>query len=415
MDREKIIKYCNKIIEISLYVMAFYIPISRAIIESFVSLAIVAWLIKKFASKARPREIFCSTFLNLPIFIYLLILFASAIHSTNPAISFRHIIFKTIEYLLLFFVTVEILDRRILKNILVVLVFSVTLVGIDGIYQYFTKHDFLRNREMAIPEIRKRIHGPFMMPTDFGNYIVTLLPLVTGISFIKFKNKWLKLTLIAISLLLFICLVLSVSRSAWLALFLATFFALVLGNRRFFIFSILLITIVLVSFPLLSYVAKNRIIHFFEFNEGGGFSQRHFLWKMGLNMFEERPILGQGLGTFMYNFERFKPKDYPAGWEISYAHNCFLQIASETGILGFLSFITMITILFFVSIKILIGIKKNVFYYHILSGLLIGIFAYLVGSTFDTNLYSLPLAVLFWFFVGLTAGVIKIIRLESRQ
>jgi O-antigen ligase len=188
-----------------------------------------------------------------------------------------------------------------------------------------------------------------------------------------------------------------------------------LGNRRFFIFSILLITIVLVSFPLLSYVAKNRIIHFFEFNEGGGFSQRHFLWKTGLDMFTERPILGQGLGTFMFNFERFKPKDYPAGWEISYAHNCFLQIASETGILGFLSFITMITILFFVSIKILIGIKKNVLYYHILSGLLIGIFAYLVGSTFDTNLYSLPLAVLFWFMVGLVVGVIKIIHLESRQ
>lgn len=415
MSKDRIIKYCNKVIEISLYIVAFYIPISRALIESFIGLTIVAWLIKKFVAKTRPKNIFYPTFLNLPILFYVLICFVSAIFSSNRAISFSHLFFKTVEYLLLFFITVEIVDKRILKNILVVIVFSVGLVGIDGIYQYFTKVDFLRHRTMAIAERPERIHGPFMMPTDFANYVMTLLPIVASLSFLRFKKVWVKFTLIIISLILFVCLVFSVSKSAWIAFILSVPLALLLGNRRLFLLSLLLIAIALSFFPFLSGTAQSRIMHFFDFNEGGISSHRQILWNMGLNMYLERPFLGQGLGTFMYNFERFKPKDYPTGWEISYAHNCFLQIASETGILGFLSFVSIIIVLFFISFKILIRVREIPFYYYILSGFIISIFAYLVGSFFDTNLYSLPLAVLFWFMVGLTVGIRKIVNLELGQ
>ncbi len=413
MSKDRIIKYCNKVIEISLYVVAFYIPISKAFIESFISLAIVSWLIKKCVAKTKPKDIFYPNFLNLPILSYLLVCLVSAIFSSNRGISFSHLIFKTIEYLLLFFITVEIVDRRILKNVLVVIVFSVGLVGIDGIYQYFTKVDFLRHRSIALPERPERIHGPFMIPTDFANYIMTLLPIVASLSFLKFKKVWVKPVLIIISLILFACLVLSVSKSGWIAFILSIPLLILLGNRRLALLSLLLIVIVLSLLPILSGTAQSRILHFFDFNEGAAIPHRQFLWNMGLNMYLERPFLGQGLGTFMYNFERFKPKDYPRGWEISYAHNCFLQIASETGIFGFLAFILIITVLFFISFKTLIKIRRDPFRYYILSSFLVSIFAYLVSSFFDTNLYSLPLAVLFWFMVGLTVAMTKIIRLES--
>lgn len=412
MDKKRIIKYCNKVIEISLYLIAFYIPISNAIIESSICLAITAWLIKKFINKTKFRNIFPHTFLNIPILFYVLICFASIILSTNKTVSFAHFIFKTIEYLLLFFIVVEIVDKKILRNILVVLVFSVGLVGIDGIFQYFTKFDFLRNRIKAFPD---NINGPFKTPNDFSNYIISLLPLVSSLAFLRFKKLWIRLTLIVISLILFTCVVLAMSRSGWIALLLATIFVLILGNRRLFIFSLLLITIALSLFPWLPYRAQSRIMHFFEFTEAGHSTHRQFLWNIGLKMVQDRPILGQGLGTFMENFLRFQPKEYPMGWGISYAHNCFLQIASETGILGLLSFISIITVLFFVSFKILMRIKRDHFYYYILSGFLISLFAYLVGSFFDTNLYSLALAVLFWFMMGLTVGITKIITLESNK
>jgi ABC-type transport system involved in multi-copper enzyme maturation permease subunit len=51
----------------------------------------------------------------------------------------------------------------------------------------------------------------------------------------------------------------------------------------------------------------------------------------------------------------------------------------------------------------------------VLSGLTLGIFTYLVGSIFDTNLYSLPLAVLFWLMAGLAVGTIRIIDVEAKS
>lgn len=409
MSKNKIIRYCNKLIEISLCGIVFYIPISTSFIEIFASLAIVAWLTKKIITKTRFKDILHPNFLRPPILFYLLVCLAATIFSSNQVISFRHLITKTSEYLLLFFIVVEILDKRILRNILIVMVISVGLIGIDGIFQYFTNYDFFRLRT---PVIGVRINGPFTTPNDFSNYIVTLLPLVASLSFLRFKKIWIRPTLIINSLILFICLVLSVTRSSWIALLLAIPLVAILGNKRLFLIILLVITITLSFFPLLSGLAKSRIIYFFDYNEAQPVAERQLLWKLGLNMFLDRPILGQGLGTFMYNFDRFKPEEYPFNWGISYAHNCFLQIASETGILGLSTFSSIIIILFLFSFELLRKIKENHFYYYILSGCLLGIFAYLVTSFFDTNLYSLPLAVLFWFMMGLTVGVIKIIRAE---
>jgi len=410
-SRERITKYCNKIIEISIYFVAFYIPISKALIETFISLAILAWLIIKVVNKTNFKKIFYPIPLSKPILFYVLACSASALFSSNVGISFHHLFFKTLEYLLVFYIIVEIADKRILRNALIALFFSVTLVGIDGVSQYFTHFDFLRHRTQVISG---RINGPYSTPNDFSNYVVTILPLVASFSFFKFKRLWIKPAVIAIFLILFICLIISATRSAWIAFLLAVPLICLLGNRKLFLLTLLLITIALCLLPFLPDMSKSRVVNFFNYNESEHPSHREFLWKIGLNMFLDRPILGQGLGTFMFNFEKFKPKDYPYNWEIAYAHNCFLQIASETGILGFLSFVFIIIVLFFTSFKLLKIVKGEQFHYYILSGLLTGIFTYLVSSFFDTNLYSLPLAVLFWLLMALTAGINKIITLEKK-
>lgn len=409
MNKERIIRYCDKSIELSLYAVAFFIPISTAFIEIFIGLAIVAWLIKKIITKAHLKTLFYRTPLNIPILLYVLACLVSSFFSSNQVISFKHLIFKTVEYLLLFYIVAETLDKKILRNVLIALVFSVGLVGIDGISQYFTHFDFLRHRNQVIAG---RINGPFGTPNDFSNYIVSLLPIVASLSFLKFRKLWIKSVLIIVSLILGICLIFSATRSAWTAFLLAIPFAAIFGNKKLFILGLLVIAIVFSTLLLIPNTEQRRIIPLFYFNEATQVSQRPFLWRMSWNMFLDRPILGQGLGTFMHNFERFKPHNYPENWGISYAHNCFLQMASETGVLGLLTFISIIAVLFFNAFKLLRRKKEDTFYYYVLSGLLTGICTYLVSSFFDTNLYSLPLTVLFWLMVGLTVGVTKIITLE---
>jgi hypothetical protein len=44
--KDKIVKICDRVIEVSLYGTAFYIPISNALISIFSSLAIFSWVVK---------------------------------------------------------------------------------------------------------------------------------------------------------------------------------------------------------------------------------------------------------------------------------------------------------------------------------------------------------------------------------
>ena len=89
---------------------------------------------------------------------------------------------------------------------------------------------------------------------------------------------------------------------------------------------------------------------------------------------------------------------------IPYAHNCYLQIAAETGIVGLLSFLWLIGVFFIHSIRSLMKIKDR-FHHAVLSGISAGIIVTLVHSAVDTNLYSLQLSVLFWIMLGINAGL----------
>ena len=110
-----------------------------------------------------------------------------------------------------------------------------------------------------------------------------------------------------------------------------------------------------------------------------------------IKMINEHPFFRMGVGTFMANFPKFLPTA-----NISYAHNCYLQIWAKTGIFGLLSFMAFVVSLIYFGIKKFI-ISKD----FLLLGLLSGAVGFLAHSFVEVNLYSLRLAVLFWVWVGL--------------
>ena len=404
VDKARIIKYCDLAIEISLCAMAFYIPISNALIESFAGVAIIAWLIKKVLSGFSLKRLFPGNFLSLPVWVYVAAMFLSVLFSCAHVISVKHFIFKTVEYILLFFIAAEIADLRVLRNVLIAMLFAACLTGIDGIQQFFTHFDFLRHRNQVIVW---RINGPFTTPNDFSNYLATLLPLAAVLSFINFKKKWVRTALRALSLILFICLVLAATRSAWVAVSASLLLALLFGQTRLFLAGTLLILFAFLAFPFLPAEVRYRATHFLYFHEAGAYFHRKVLWDMGINMFVQKPFFGQGLGTFMYNFEKFQPAYYPTNWEISYAHNCFLQMAAETGMFGLLSFMAMVSMLFYTCLTRIWSMAKGNLYYTV-CGLTLGICAFLIASAFDTSLYSLALSVMFWMMMGLSVAALKL-------
>ena len=89
-------------------------------------------------------------------------------------------------------------------------------------------------------------------------------------------------------------------------------------------------------------------------------------WDIGLDLFKASPLIGIGLGNFSYYMDTSVPKtlqlaDYERSFfslSLSRPHNIFLQHLAETGIMGLITFSTLLFYFLLKDIKRL-RIKKN--------------------------------------------------------
>lgn len=399
MKKTDIIFTCDKVTLFSLYAIAFFLPISKGIIESFSILAIFSYLLKKFVS----FEDIPKTPINPPLFIYLFICIISIFISSNLKISARTFFAKTLQDAAFFFAAAETLNsKRRLKNILSVLFLSSLLLGIDGIYQYFTRGDFLRNRPVIFAD---RIYASFATPNAFGCYLSVIIPFVITAFSKKITFKFSRFLYVGLLILLFVCLVLTVSRGAWLAFLGSALFLSIWIHILGVIFLSLGIMMVIIQ-PFCPSLVKARIVDFFIFTDTSSID-RKFIWQAGWKMFISNPLVGVGLGTFMFNFKKFIAADYQ--YTAAYAHNCYLQIASEMGLIGLLAFLFILGLFFYHGIKILNSGERNFYWYTLLASLA-AIIGYCVQMGVDTTLYSLDLGMLFWLVLGIGAAAMKNVK-----
>jgi len=145
----------------------------------------------------------------------------------------------------------------------------------------------------------------------------------------------------------------------------------------------------------------------------GGFaiSIRIIQWRHAINMIEDFPILGTGPNTYTHAISRYvTPKD-----EGFYPHNAYLHMAAETGLLGLGAFLWVLWLFFVGGLKALKnsaqlrnGYKRGI----IFLGVMAGVFAILVQSFFDTNLFALRLVTFFWIMLGI--GTALMVRLNEK-
>lgn len=405
INKNNIVIFCDKIIEIFIYALIFCLPFSKAAVEISAGFIIIAWIVKRaFSSGAAWRFKPVSTYLNIPIIIYILANFLSVIFSSRFILSLKNFGTKTMEYIMLYFIVCEfVADRRRLKNTVIFMLVSAAMISVDCIFQYFFGFDFLRLREMEA----QRITASFQMPGDLAGYLGPLLCLSLSLCFLKFRKE-IKYFLRIESILLLGLLIATLARGAWIGFIVALFFLSIIENRKILYFTI--------AFLFISGVIASQFIKIpgdilgylksiFMLSADANLYRKE-IWQAALGMIRDRPLFGHGLTTFMSVYPKYG-KDYyflNLGL-IPYAHNCYLQIAAETGIVGLITFLWLIGKFFFYSIASLKKRIKDKFYHAVLSGISAGIIVTLVHSAVDTNLYSLQLSVLFWVMLGLNAAL----------
>lgn len=128
------------------------------------------------------------------------------------------------------------------------------------------------------------------------------------------------------------------------------------------------------------------------------------LWAAGLRMVADEPTFGQGPGTFYTKLgDYYRPGD--EGWKPLHenAHNYFIQIAAETGILGLAGF------LWCVSNVMVSGFTRALIGERLRTRLLtIGVGSYLLTALAQHPLVLSRQAFLFWGYLGILAACLRL-------
>jgi O-antigen ligase len=109
-------------------------------------------------------------------------------------------------------------------------------------------------------------------------------------------------------------------------------------------------------------------------------SGRTHFWSVALQIFFDYPILGAGLDAFGTAFPHYD--SWNGMYRVEQAHNDYLQILADAGILGFICVIAFIFLLFKQSLKT-IGKASDPFRRNAAIGALAGCFGIIVHSFFD--------------------------------
>ena len=429
------VKWLNTITLLSLCVMIFTLPFSKSMLEIFFTVMLVSWVLGRilsYKSGILLADLFrpVSTPLNLPLYLFALLGFLSIFVSPSIFLSLRAFFSKFLKVIIFYFIIVETVDsKKKVAAILITFLFSAIITGSDGIFQLIRGIDFIRQ----YPLMSDRVTGSFNNQNNLAAWLTIVVPLSSCLLYFSSKSlsKKIRPLLFFLTLILIVCLVLTYTRGAWIAVMLSLILTGILKSKKLAIITILTVTLLfyfstkpikertvsiakgpeLAASLLFSSSTKSIKERTLSIPTGSGSEvHRAILWQEAVAIIKDFPFLGCGLNTYSIVAPKYKIAE---GGGI-YPHNSYLQMAAETGLLGLGAFLWIIITVFKTSWG---NLKKiNDKFYNALSiGLLAGLFAFLAHSFVDTNFYSLQFRYLMWFVIGLIVAVQRIALKEESE
>ena len=389
MSKETIIGFADKAAFICFMIMAFFIPTSNAAVEICFGIILFCFMLKVVLKKPSWNDMKCflKNRINLSLLVFFVFMGFSLFASRDLlSKSFSAWTCKWGEMILLFYLVQFFLDKKQIRIVLIIFMVSAFLTSLSGFWQQITGFDFLRGYELARTENFTAIRACFYHYNDFAAFLVAMFFIVYG--FLRQeKAKAIKWILCVFLSMLFVNLILTYSRGGWAAFFIAVIIAIVFfPEKKQRLLMSLFLFVGIIGIAIIP-VARERFLWTFG---PLGDSERFFLWQGAFAMFKDSPFFGTGVGLFMDRLAQYSE------FEGRYAHNSYLQILAETGMLGLGSFLWFLWELISAVYKKLKKEKDPLF-----TGVLLGVMAFLVHSFFDTQFYSLRLSMFFWMMAGM--------------
>ncbi len=405
------------------YLVRIFNPPKELTFSILLIIGLMLWFLKM---TAREEFKITHTPLNLPVLAFIVICPLSLLWSNSPMVSLLELPLFLAGPILYFIITNNIHDEHQINRLLTTLLIISSLLGIYGIFQYngidfaFWKANVGRNQ----------VFGLFGNVNYFAEYMIVPLPLAISLFFAT-RNRTHKILLLIGILAMGGSLILTFTRGSYLAIgtssLFMSFLYLTSRGKGFVkehkkIFVIILALIILITFlfalpnPLnqpgtvISKI-KGRI-SISQFTKDSSLKRRIATWGFTGLMIKDHPLLGSGIGTFKYNSLNYQAQFFDQGENrrlypygiADKAHNEYLQLGAELGILGLGIFLWLLFSYFNYGIKLLKRLKDG-YKQGVVIGLMGGVVAVLIDAVFGFPLHLPATIVLFWLFIGLVISL----------
>ena len=219
-------------------------------------------------------------------------------------------------------------------------VFALFIISVIGVAEYLFGMAELRWVDASrFGNIGGRVTSLFSNPNILAVYLLLYFPLSLLATFLPQNKKRLRLFYGATAVLCALCILLTWSRGAWLGLALECFLLLLFHSKKSRVILFCLPPIALSALPFLPQSFRGRL---FSIGDLGESSIRYRLqtWSGALRMLRGHP-LGIGIGEWAWRI--IYPHYAVSGTKtVMHAHNIFLQVAIELGIVGVVLFLLLI-------------------------------------------------------------------------
>jgi putative inorganic carbon (HCO3(-)) transporter len=131
-----------------------------------------------------------------------------------------------------------------------------------------------------------------------------------------------------------------------------------------------------------------------------GFAGRQEIWIFAIGMILRSPLVGIGLGAYP-QVAATQLSGILTGPALSHAHNIFLQVALDTGLIGLAAFIGLLVI----AIRLLWRAYRMNFERHLAIGMLSALVVILAHGMIDSATWGAKPSVLLWMLLGLAVAL----------
>jgi O-antigen ligase len=380
-----------------LILLAFWLPLSISLSETFYFLAFVVWITKMVVSKKPFRH----TGLEIPIIVFAMVYILAILFSPSPLESAE--ILKKPILVGLFFVLTNSLNSEIEKNRLI----NVWLLG-AMIASAWTVIDYFKGTDRP---------GGFFGCITFAHFALMFLGVSLALMGLENHKRTSILSASTFMVGVF-ALFLTCTRGAWIG-FLAGLFLFFIVKRKWFssatlvsatCASVLVLTAILSSIYLPDSrpgKAVRSLIRPFDKQVPyvvGSNLRRLYKWKASLLMFKDHPLFGIGPCEFQKELPNYLSEEVKAelfkNLSFNHAHSIYFDYLATMGITGLLA------LLFFLFTVFRLLIRKykscnSTFEKNLVLGVLIAVTSFCVGGLTHQSSHDSEILLNLCFLLGL--------------